>query len=228
MRFIVSALVVAVVVAVSGLAQAAETVSIPLTGVQLRNATNQSRDSAPNALTPAQRYTYSIDGLVRGRGGALGSLFPNPTPLAQVLEQLAPGSSDSLRGQFWNLAGTHPISPEPTVFSGSTVLLGITITFSATVTVGVRADGVAFFSLTDVVLSPSFLTGYLEFTSGAAEISRVACAADLNGDGVIDFNDLLEFLNLYNASDSLADVNTDGVVDFNDFLAFLNIYNTPC
>jgi hypothetical protein len=54
------------------------------------------------------------------------------------------------------------------------------------------------------------------------------CPADLNQDGVVDFNDLLEFLNIYNANDPDADVNNDGVVDFNDLLEFLNLYNAPC
>ncbi|MBM4109408.1 MAG: hypothetical protein FJ255_11480 [Phycisphaerae bacterium] len=54
------------------------------------------------------------------------------------------------------------------------------------------------------------------------------CTGDWNGDGVVDFNDLLAFLNDYNASDPRADLNGDGVVDLNDFLEFLNLYNTPC
>ncbi|MBM4108242.1 MAG: hypothetical protein FJ255_05445 [Phycisphaerae bacterium] len=56
-----------------------------------------------------------------------------------------------------------------------------------------------------------------------------ACSrADWNEDGVIDFNDLLGFLNDFNALDPCADLNGDGVVDFNDFLEFLNIYNAGC
>lgn len=54
------------------------------------------------------------------------------------------------------------------------------------------------------------------------------CPADLNCDGSVDFNDLLEYLNLYNAQDPRADLNGDGTVDFNDFLEYLNQYNTPC
>jgi hypothetical protein len=54
------------------------------------------------------------------------------------------------------------------------------------------------------------------------------CPADLNEDGIIDFNDLLEYLNLYNAQDPRADLNGDGVIDFNDLLEYLNQYNTPC
>jgi len=54
------------------------------------------------------------------------------------------------------------------------------------------------------------------------------CPGDWNLDGVIDFNDLLAFLNDYNAGAARADVNGDGIVDFNDFLAFLNLYNSGC
>jgi hypothetical protein len=55
-----------------------------------------------------------------------------------------------------------------------------------------------------------------------------SCPGDWNGDGVIDFNDLLEYLNDYNAQLPRADINQDGIVDFNDLLEFLNLYNLPC
>jgi hypothetical protein len=56
-----------------------------------------------------------------------------------------------------------------------------------------------------------------------------ACGpGDWNEDGTIDFNDLLAFLNDYNAQTSCADVNGDGAVDFNDLLEFLNRYNAGC
>jgi len=54
------------------------------------------------------------------------------------------------------------------------------------------------------------------------------CPGDWNGDGVVDFNDLLAYLNDFNAGLPIADLNGDGIVDFNDFLEFLNRYNTPC
>ncbi|MCC6675697.1 MAG: beta-propeller fold lactonase family protein [Phycisphaerales bacterium] len=55
-----------------------------------------------------------------------------------------------------------------------------------------------------------------------------ACAADLNGDGIVDFADYLEFLNLYDALDPRADFNHDGLVDFADYLEFLNRYDAGC
>jgi subtilisin-like proprotein convertase family protein len=57
---------------------------------------------------------------------------------------------------------------------------------------------------------------------------RPFCRADLDENDVIDFNDLLAFLNLFNAGDPRADFSGDGVIDFNDVLAFLNEFNLPC
>jgi hypothetical protein len=54
------------------------------------------------------------------------------------------------------------------------------------------------------------------------------CTADVNADGVVDFNDLLGFLNFYNADDGIVDLTGDGVVDFNDLLEFLNGFNEGC
>ncbi|MCC6676479.1 MAG: hypothetical protein IT436_04985 [Phycisphaerales bacterium] len=54
------------------------------------------------------------------------------------------------------------------------------------------------------------------------------CPADLNKDGIVDFADYLEFLNLYDAGDPAVDFNHDGIVDFSDYLEFLNLYDAGC
>lgn len=54
------------------------------------------------------------------------------------------------------------------------------------------------------------------------------CPADLNQDGVVDFTDYLEFLNLFDAGDARVDFNHDGVVDFADYLDFLNLFDAGC
>jgi hypothetical protein len=46
--------------------------------------------------------------------------------------------------------------------------------------------------------------------------------ADINGDGVVDFNDVLAFLNCFQNGLPCADINGDGVLDFSDILIFLN------
>ncbi|MCC6677735.1 MAG: hypothetical protein IT436_11370 [Phycisphaerales bacterium] len=73
-----------------------------------------------------------------------------------------------------------------------------------------------------VVITDIGLPNYL------ALLTDAACLADLNGDGVVDFADYLEFLNLYDAGDLRADFNRDGIVDFADYLEFLNHYDAGC
>jgi subtilisin family serine protease len=62
-------------------------------------------------------------------------------------------------------------------------------------------------------------------------IQRYECGGytvDLNGDGVADFFDIQEFLNLYSAQDTQADWNSDGVFDFFDVQAFLADFAVGC
>ncbi|MCC6676646.1 MAG: hypothetical protein IT436_05835 [Phycisphaerales bacterium] len=221
----IAALLIGSALAGAGLAQ--EATFIDLTGVQIKNATNQSRTSA-GTINPSCYYDYSIDGMVRGSGLVLGALFPNPTPLAQALETLSPGSSAFLTGRALNPGGAHPAVLLSAPFSGSQVILGVTVTFSANIEVGIRADNIAYFNLTNVVLSPASLVGSMTFTTGRADIVRFVCPADINCDGFIDFADYLEFLNRYDAQDPSADLNGDGFVDFIDYLEFLNIYEAGC
>lgn len=55
-----------------------------------------------------------------------------------------------------------------------------------------------------------------------------SCQADLNGDGLVDFGDYLDFLNLFDAGDLSVDYNADGLVDFGDYLEFLNLFDAGC
>lgn len=64
--------------------------------------------------------------------------------------------------------------------------------------------------------------------SDPALLTIGGCPADLTGDGVIDFGDYLEFLNLYDALDPRVDYNMDGVIDFLDYLEFLNYFDAGC
>ncbi len=65
---------------------AGPSVTIDLTGLRIQNGLNQSRSSAPATIDPALRYRVETSGLVRGTSGLMATLFPQPTPLAQVLE----------------------------------------------------------------------------------------------------------------------------------------------
>jgi hypothetical protein len=63
---------------------------------------------------------------------------------------------------------------------------------------------------------------------GAFEVDVGDCAADLNGDGVVNTLDFLAFLNLWTAADPTADWNGDGTVNTLDFLAYLNDWVVGC
>ncbi len=54
------------------------------------------------------------------------------------------------------------------------------------------------------------------------------CPADFNGDGVIDTQDVLAFLNAWTAGETSADINGDGTIDTQDVLAFLNLWTSGC
>jgi hypothetical protein len=209
---------------------AAPSVGINLAGVQFKNATNQSRDSStssPPAVDAATNYTYASTGFVKGDSGLLKTLYPNPTPIATVLEAFAPGSSDVLSGTACNPSGTLPVVLGSQTQSGVTQLGLLSVTYALTLTVGIRADGVAYFDLTNVTLSPSILVGSMSFTSGEARIS-VRCAADFNTDGFLSFEDFDAFVTAFEAGSDTADMNCDGFLTFEDFDTFVTALEAGC
>ena len=51
---------------------------------------------------------------------------------------------------------------------------------------------------------------------------------DLNGDGLVNTQDFLAFLNLWSSGNLAADWNVDGTVNTIDFVAFLNDWVAAC
>jgi len=56
----------------------------------------------------------------------------------------------------------------------------------------------------------------------------IACAADLDGDGVLTVFDFLSFQNLFDAGDPAADFDGDGELTLFDLLAFQNLFDAGC
>jgi hypothetical protein len=54
------------------------------------------------------------------------------------------------------------------------------------------------------------------------------CVADFNGDGTVNTQDVISFLNSWNAGDDSADINGDGAINTQDVIAFLNLWNAGC
>jgi len=82
----------------------------------------------------------------------------------------------------------------------------------------------------DVKLIPGGYELWMSCASRGIAVLTVStgCAADFTGDGLVDFSDYLEFVNLYDALDPRADLSGDGLVDFSDYLEFLNHYDAGC
>ena len=68
-------------------------------------------------------------------------------------------------------------------------------------------------------LRPGFWPGVLRNNS---------CAADVNGDGVLDLGDIQAFVALFIGGDLGADFNPDGVLDNGDIQAFVTAFLEAC
>jgi hypothetical protein len=223
------------VLAAAGVAAGQQSVSINLAGLQIRNGVNQSGTSAPNTISPAYRYHYNISGTVHGVGGVLGILFSSPTPLAQVLETLSPGSSAALMGDADNCSGSHPITPPPITQMGQQTVLGITVNYAVTLAFSIGANNIASFSISSVTLSPAALVGYIQFDTGSATISRVdECLANCDNSTsppILNVNDFICFQSRFAAGDSYANCDcstTPPVLNVNDFICFQSRFAAGC
>ncbi len=257
MKFAQSCVIASLLMA-CGTALAAESVSIDLTGVVIRNNVTQSRSSSPNQIDPANNYTvtFSPDTRVRGRGEGgfslyvLPTLLPNPVTLDQAVQTLTgdPTADFPETSEAPNPPGTHPFAMDPTVLAGETVALGVTITINATLAAQIGADNIASFNITNVVMmtsNPLIRTGYLEFTAGSVSITRhpivgpLCDSIDFNNDtSFFDPQDIEAFLSVYSEGPCIPSTATCNDIDFNndtsvfdpcDISSFLVVYSEgPC
>ena len=65
-----------------------------------------------------------------------------------------------------------------------------------------------------------------DFLNGCEVIAD--CHGDLNGDQVIDVQDILDLIGVWNTPDENADLDEDGLVDADDLLELLSLFGTDC
>ena len=152
-------------------ALADDTVVIDLAGITIQDGSSVTRSSSPDLLDASAQYSYSIDAMAQGTSGILGTLFPDPTPLGEILDTFLEGSSDQLEGEVCNAGGQLPFTVFNQRFEGSDIILGVPVSFGMDAVAGIDAGGDASFSITNVDISPSFLVGGMTITSGTATIS---------------------------------------------------------
>jgi hypothetical protein len=209
--------------------QAAQVVTIPINGLRIQNGLNQSRNSGAQTIDPAYRYSvrFSDDTTASGSGGILSGLYPSPTPLATIMEDLAPGTDPLAPRSAANPNGTLPASQPPQVINQQTTLAGIAITFGMTINAGADAAGTCSFSLSSVVVSPSFLVGSLLVNQGSI-IVTAECLADLTLDHAVTIDDLLAFLGYFENGDVAGDMNRDDAITIDDLLQMLDHFEHGC
>lgn len=210
-------------------ALAAETVSIPINGVRIQNNLAQSRNSGAQTINAAFRYSirFSGDTTASGAGGILAALYPSPTPLSEIMNDLAPGTDPLAPQSATNPPGTLPASLPSQTTNQTSVLSGINVTFGMTINAGADATGVCSFSLSGVVISPSILVGSLLINQGSIIVST-HCIADLTLDQAVTIDDLLAFLIYFEDGNAAGDMNRDDAITIDDLLIMLENFEDGC
>lgn len=222
------AAVLALSAALPAAAIALPSVSIDITGVQFRNGMNQSRSSTAS-IDASLRYAFhfSDNTLVRGSGGALQALYPNPTPLRDVLDDFVDDPDAFLSGAGNNPGGTLPTTLPTQTVDTNTTFAGIAVHFAMTLNASISAQGIASFSITNVVITPAILVGGLTVTQGSVIIDAI-CAADYVVDGAVTIDDLIGVLVAFEAGDPALDYTGDQAVTIEDLLLFLGHFESGC
>lgn len=82
--------------------------------------------------------------------------------------------------------------------------------------------------LVDTVLSPAEIAGFGGPSAAGIALATAPCPADFNSDTMLDFFDVLAFLQAFTAQEPAGDFNHDTVYDFFDVLAFLAAFTAGC
>ncbi|MBK7403351.1 MAG: hypothetical protein IPJ41_01635 [Phycisphaerales bacterium] len=80
----------------------------------------------------------------------------------------------------------------------------------------------------DDAASGSIIEAAVDEFSVTDGVCDSGCVADFNGDGSVNTQDVLAFLNAWTSGDGSADINGDGNVNTQDVLAFLNLWTAGC
>jgi hypothetical protein len=68
----------------------------------------------------------------------------------------------------------------------------------------------------------------LSFAAQTGSVCPASCRADIDGNGSVNVQDFLTFLQLYAAADPRADMDNNGAINIQDFLSFLALYAAGC
>ena len=210
--------------------------TVELNSVSFDYADAQLRAIDVGTLTIGPDQTIAGRGLFNGLIRIEGTLAPgsdaDATKDFSVLgtTTLAPGSTTQIgiagtsTSDYDRLSGSATLNLDGTLVL--TLLDGYTPNFEDRFVI---ADMGAVAGTFETVVTPTIGLGTFRVVVGADTVEAVwTCQADLNGDGITDFFDVLAFLNAFTSEALYGDYNEDGANDFFDVLAFLNDFALGC
>jgi subtilisin family serine protease len=196
------------------------------------SAGNRGHDGDPTTGhlgAPADAFEVISCGAVTGEGSIVGFSSDGPTADGRLKPELLARGADTYT--VWPYDTTSYTTASGTSLSTPLVAAAVACLVQA------RPDWTPaqmrehlFNTASDYVQNgqpdPLFVRGY--GIVDAADALADDCAADINGDGVVNTQDVLAFLNLWSADDPQADFNGDGTINTQDVLAFLNAWVAGC
>lgn len=191
---------------------------------------------------------------IRGTAGGVDFIVRNGELIARVGGPILPGSGENwtafqeVRGNArgeWAIVGT---SSNPDALRNNVAVLGRRhVLARESDPIDLDRDGVPQSDLFVHSFRDRCLLmddGYFIFTvraknaatatsslgANAALVRVEACAADFSGDGVIDADDLADFINCFFSAPPcpLADFDGSGTTDADDLAEFINVFFSPC
>jgi hypothetical protein len=151
-----------------GTAQAAKVGIVNLAGEDFGHANGVDANSSPTTLDAQSRYYYRIEGTVHGTG-LLALAIPNGTDIADLLEDIEPGSSAALVGFYDNAGGGLPFTFINEEYDGSVNSPAGTVVASLDIVGTVNESGTVRLEVKNVTitLGGAPLSGTVVFEAGS-------------------------------------------------------------
>lgn len=80
----------------------------------------------------------------------------------------------------------------------------------------------------DLLVDNLFATQTVDWMLAHRKPGDITCPSDVNGDGIVNTNDLLNLIAVWGSKDPNADVDDDGVVNVNDLLILIKDFGQEC
>ncbi len=152
----------------SGTAHAAKVAVVNLAGTDFGHNNGVDVNSSPTTLDAQTRYYYRIEGTVAGTG-PLAFVIPSGTNIADLLEDIEPGSSSQLVGFYDNPGGTLPFTYINRTYNGVVSTPAGNVNASLNLIGSVNAGGIVRFQVTNVslTLGGNPVAGTIVFENGS-------------------------------------------------------------